>query len=710
MRLRRKVVLVAALLFAPLATAGQQPVPSPRSSPATPSAPAPAAAQNPTPRFRGGANLVRLDAYVTADGAAVTDLTADDFEVLEDNVPQRVESFELIRPRVPAPEAARVEPETVAESRAMASDRDARLFVLFMDIWHVHLDGSHRAQGPIVNLLDKVIGRDDMVGIMTPEMSARNLTLARRTRTLEGILKDNWFWGQRDQLITADPREREIEMCYSDAPRSPTEGIAEEIIHRRRERKTLDAIEELIVHLEGLREERKFVVMLSEGWLLPRRNDRLAVMVNGNIPRAAAIGVGPAGKLVSEDPRNPHNFESCERERQRLAADDLQMDFQSLLQRANRANVSFYAIDPRGLVAFDQDLSSRRALSPVADHARLGQRQTALRTLAETTDGIAVLNTSDTGAALERMVSDTGAYYLLGYYSTNTRLDGKFRKLTVRVKRPRAAVRARPGYLAPTEADAASSRVDALMNGAAPGHTTMPPGFAHALEGLAPVRGNVPIRVQAAAAPSRIWLTSELDASILKLPEWQQGGRAQVFFDHDRGGAPPVQVEVVLAPGQRTFNVSPPDGVALAPGRYVIRLQLTPKNGTLPMQTTVDVTVPASSALLSQSGLASRRGPSTGLQYIPTADARFRRTERLRLEVPRLATAGSVSARLLGRDAQPLGVAVTVSERLEDSGQLRMIVAEVVLAPLAQGDYVLEVTVDDGGRKESASYAFRLIP
>jgi VWFA-related protein len=715
MRLSRKVMLVAALLFAPLVTAGQQPVPSPPSIPAPPSAPSvpsdPSTRQHPRPRFRGGANLVRLDAYVTADGAAVTDLTAEDFEVLEDNVPQRVESFELIRPRAPAAEAARVEPETVAEARAMATDRDARLFVLFMDIWHVHIDGSHRAQGPIVNLLDKVIGRDDMVGIMTPEMSARNLTLARRTRTLEGILKDNWFWGQRDRLITADPREREIEMCYSDAPGSQTEGIAEEMIHRRRERKTLDAIEELIVHLEGLREERKFVVMLSEGWLLPRRNDRLAVMLNGNIPRAPEIGVGPAGKLVSEDPRNPHNFESCERERQRLAADDLQMDFQSLLQRANRANVSFYAIDPRGLVAFDQDLSSRRALSPVADHARLGQRQTALRTLAETTDGIAVLNTSDTGAALERMVSDTGAYYLLGYYSTNTRLDGKFRKLTVRViKRPRAAVRARPGYLAPTEADAASSRVDALMSGAAPGHTTMPPGFARALEGLAPIRGNVPIRVQTAAAPSRIWLTSELDASVLKLPEWQQGGRAQVFFDHDRGGAPPVQVEVALAPGQRTFNVSPPDGVALAPGRYVIRLQLTPKDGTLPMQTTVDVTVPPATALVSQSGLASRRGPSTGLQYIATADARFRRTERLRLEVPRLATAGSVSARLLGRDGQPLGVAVTVSERVEDSGQLRMIVAEVVLAPLAQGDYVLEVTVEDGGRKESASYAFRLIP
>jgi len=41
--------------------------------------------------------------------------------------------------------------------------------------------------------------------------------------------------------------------------------------------------------------------------------------------------------------------------------------------------------------------------------------------------------------ALERMVQDAGAYYLMGYYSTNTRLDGRFRRLTVRVKRPNVA-------------------------------------------------------------------------------------------------------------------------------------------------------------------------------------------------------------------------------------------------------------------------------
>ena len=51
------------------------------------------------PRFRAGANLVRVDAYVSVNGQAVTDLTADDFEVLEDDTPQKIENFELVRPR-----------------------------------------------------------------------------------------------------------------------------------------------------------------------------------------------------------------------------------------------------------------------------------------------------------------------------------------------------------------------------------------------------------------------------------------------------------------------------------------------------------------------------------------------------------------------------------------------------------------------------------
>jgi VWFA-related protein len=673
--------------------------------------PGDARAREQLPRFRGGANLVRVDAYVTADGAAVTDLTARDFEVLEDNVPQRVETFQLVRPRGPAPESERREPDTVAESREMAAAPDARVFVLFLDIWHVQLEGSYRAQGPITRLLDRLIGQDDLVGVMTPEMSARNVTLARRVSSIEAMLKTNWFWGQRNSLNTIDRREQEIELCYPEAGESA--GIAAAMIARRREGKTLNALEDLVIHLEGLREERKFVVLLTEGWLLSRPDQSLARALKGNGAPGSpqSLGTDPRGRLRIDGETRPGSglLDSCERERSMLAFADHDTVFRTLLQRANRANVSFYPLDARGLVVFDEPIGPKAPPPPSVDAARLRARHDNLRALALETDGFAIVDTGRIDEALAHVLEDAGPYYLLGYYSTNTKLDGRFRRLTVRVKRPGLRVRARPGYLAPTEAELASARVDGLMNGAPPGYSTRPPGVARALERLAPARGSVPVRAQAAAGAGRIWITTEFDQATLKLPEWQQGGRARVVFEHERGASAPVELDLAIEPGQRILSASPPEPAALAPGRYVVRLQLTPKSGTIPLQTTLDVVIPGGDALLGPGARVFRRGPSTGLQYQPTADARFRRTERLRLELARLVEGGGISARLLGRDGQPLAVPIAISERDSEPGG-STIVAELALAPFAQGEYVLEVTLEKDGKRESAAYAFRIVP
>ncbi len=705
MRFRLSAAAVLALALAGSISAQPQPAQPPAAPPG-----------EQQPRFRAGANLVRVDAYITLDGVAVTDLAQADFEVLEDNVPQQIESFQLVKPRGPAPANVVREPNTVAESREMARDPEARVFVVFMDVWHVQIEGSHRAQGPITRLLDRVIGQDDLVGVMTPDMSASTLTLARRTSTIEGMLKNNWFWGERNQINTSDPREREIETCYPDGPQSPTAGIAQEMIARRREGKTLGAIEDLVIHLEGIREERKFVVLLSEGWLLYEPNPQLARAIKQPgggtlIPGGPTpIGVDPRGRLAMDPQNSGSSMQSCERERSLLAFADHRQDFLNLIQRANRSNVSFYPLDARGLVVFDEPIGPRQPPPPFVDSARLTARYEGLRTLAVNTDGYAILNTNATDKALERILQDTGAYYLLGYYSTNTRLDGRFRRLTVRVKRPGVDVRSRPGYLAPTEAELASTRVNALMNGAAPGHTTIPPSISRALERLAPARGDVPLRVIAAAAPGGIWVTGELDAATLKSTEWQKGGVARVLFQHDRGNAPPVSADVSLAQGQKTFTLGAPADVKIAPGRYVIRVELRATGGTVPLQTTTEVTVPEDAWLVAGTGLALRRGPSTGLAYVATADARFRRTERLRFEVPRAAGEGTASARLVGRDGQPLGIPVTLGERVDDGSKQRLIVADLTLAPLAQGEYVLEVIVEHGDRKDGAAYGFRIVP
>ena len=78
-------------------------------------------------------------------------------------------------------------------------------------------------------------------------------------------------------------------------------------------------------------------------------------------------------------------------------------------------------------------------------------RLNSLRTLAEATDGLAIVDSNDLAGGLRRVVNDLSLYYLLGYYSSG-KLDGKFHSIKVRVKRPGVQVRARRGYLAATPA------------------------------------------------------------------------------------------------------------------------------------------------------------------------------------------------------------------------------------------------------------------
>ena len=118
-----------------------------------------------------------------------------------------------------------------------------------------------------------------------------------------------------------------------------------------------------------------------------------------------------------------------------------------LTEDANRNNASFYPVDPRGLEVFETDIGPEAPPSLTVDREMLRRRLDGLRTLADATDGMAVVDTNNLEKGLLRIADDLTSYYLLGYYSTNTRLDGQFRKITVKVKRPGVDVRARRGYV-----------------------------------------------------------------------------------------------------------------------------------------------------------------------------------------------------------------------------------------------------------------------
>lgn len=545
-------------------------------------------AQEQLPRFRAGANLVTVDAYFSKDGAAVTDLKPEDIEILEDDRPQAIESFRLIRARRQGSVTPPADPSSVAAERAAAEQPEARVFVLFFDQWHVSFEGSAKAAAPVSTFLNRVIGADDLVGVMTPDQPAGSLSLTRRTNAIDRMVRSTTEWNQRDRVGALDPREREIDLCYPDNdPRRPQyAGIAKEMIERRREQKTLRALDDLIAHLGNLREERKFVVLLSEGWVLFRQNERLGAVLD-SIPSAPGVGVVDGRVTAGANRPNGYDrtFESCERERSMLAFVDHGLELRQLSHRANRANVSFYVVDPRGLAAFDDPIGPMRPATPAQDRHRMADRQGGLRELAANTDGAVVINANDVKGGVARMMTDLNAYYLLRYYSSNTNLDGRFRRITVRVSRPGVRVRARTGYLAPGETEARAA-------------------------GVAPK---------------------------------------------------PVSLPAGVEPIVRTIALT-----------------------------------------------ALRRGPSTGLTYVRTTDARFRRTERLRIEVVLPAGASAVAGRLLSRQGQALPLVVTVSTQ-KTAGQT-VTTGDVTLAPLAIGEYVLELSYEVSGEQVRMPYIFRMVP
>ena len=108
-------------------------------------------------------------------------------------------------------------------------------------------------------------------------------------------------------------------------------------------------------------------------------------------------------------------------------------------------------------------------------------------------------------------------------------------------------------------------------------------------------------------------------------------------------------------------------------------------------------------------GVASRRGPSTGLKFVPSTDSDYRRTERLRFEVA-VDDVRATSGRLLGPTGTPLNLPVTITVRPDEATKQSVVVAELTLAALAPAEYELDLTIDEGGEKEIVTYRFGIVP
>jgi VWFA-related protein len=228
------------------------------------------------------------------------------------------------------------------------------------------------------------------------------------------------------------PRSKELEPSLAEAKRRQQFGDV--LIRIYREDLLMTSLENLVARLGALKDQRKNVLFFSEGWVPQGPRPELLDDVNELFPR---VGVGPDGRLGIGSRTSARDVTACDREVARLAPIDFRQRFHDMLAAASRANVSFYSVEVGGASRY----TSRGPIE-------------TLRTMAAATDGDTVLQlyNSDLTPGLRRIAEDLQAYYLLGYYSTNPALDGRFRKIEVKIPQPGVSLTARRGYLAANEA------------------------------------------------------------------------------------------------------------------------------------------------------------------------------------------------------------------------------------------------------------------
>ena len=406
--------LLGVLLLALLA-AGQQPQPASQASKAAP-------ASQKMLTFKASANLVIVNVGARdRSGKLIENLKAEDFQILEDEKPQKISVFEfqrLTQEYLPPPPPLAAAPAPVLPAFAQSMQitpslpgqirfRDRRLMVLLFDFTSMQPDDQIRAQKAAEKFLDQQMTTSDAVSIMAVSNSVQVLQDFTTDRDQLRRIIRAFSIGEGSEL--ADEAAVGDEETEADTGAAFTADEAEFNIFNT-DRK-LAALETAVKMLQSLPEKKALVYFSS--------------------------GVGRTG--VENDSQ-----------------------LRATINAAVRSNVSFYPIDARGLVAEapggNANVGSPRGTGLFTGGAqskrreRFHSQQETLTTLASDTGGKAMLDNNDLSMGIVQAQEDIGSYYILGYYSTNSALDGRFRRIRVKLL-PNATAKLdyRSGYYASKE-------------------------------------------------------------------------------------------------------------------------------------------------------------------------------------------------------------------------------------------------------------------
>ncbi|HYV25186.1 MAG TPA: VWA domain-containing protein [Pyrinomonadaceae bacterium] len=443
--MKRSRVIPTLLLLSCLVSAQ---TPKPKPTPASSTTEQPSQAETDRDVIKINANLVQVDAVVTRSGKQVTDLTADDFEILEDGKPQVITNFSYVSNVGAAPSAApmpgsrKARPLVPSVPRAITPENTHRTIALVVDDLGLSVISIARARNALRKFVNEQLEPNDLVAIVRTggEIGALQQFTTDHRMLLSAIDHIRYNPCSRMGTDVFDYSDRTCSMNMTD---------------------TLDALRYIIGGMASL-PGRKAMVLLSDNTPIDTREpgaapdsaSRLSPMGAGQAsadsvtaPGVSTGGTNSSGTGEVSDVRTTY-----------------EQDFKHVAELAIRGSVVIYTIDARGLaITFPTaaDTPPGRSITgwhPItartitrAFSATLSARSAAISSnreggglMAQETGGFTVGNSNSFG--LNRVYEDQQGYYLIGFRPTEETFDRKFHHISVRVKQSGFSVRSRKGF------------------------------------------------------------------------------------------------------------------------------------------------------------------------------------------------------------------------------------------------------------------------
>ena len=654
------------------------------------------------------AELVRVDVVVTDGTRPIAGLSREDFAVFEDGQPQEISQFEAFagrgrEAREPAPEPAE---KAIADGATAPPTRPGRHVVLAIDDLHISIGNLTRVKQALLDFVDRELEPgDDAAVVVTSgalgvtQQFTRDVGLIRQAISRISPKPPQSWPGvpfmtryQAELIEGGDPEaldlaveEIRLEGLMVTRPdevaRQKARSIFKEAEHYARA--ALGTLDNVVRSLTGL-PGRKLVVLVSDGFLL---------------------GLGASSERAD--------------------------DVRRVVDAATRAGVVAYALDARGLLATTETerpesyaplVTTRPGVRERFGRAAEQAERDGLHAVASGTGGFLVHGVNDLGAGLERIARDVETYYLLAYAPTNTRHDGKFREIEVRLPgRPDLEIRTRTGYFAPKDGEGSGGQGEGETPGARAARELL-----GALASLYP-HSAVPLRLAAdfvsqGSAGQQLVLCAHVDLAATRFRREGDSHHARLVFVgtvYDAAGAPAASLEpqaAGLGLSDAELQRAQREGLkyekvlALPPGAYEVRLAVRDEASGHLGSASARITLPdLSDGELRMAGPVLMRmlEPDPGVDDEATlrqvqARPRYGRGESLyfQLQVLNATTDGSGANRVAVQALVLQGADLKWSTQalLETRPQDSLppdFTGRVSLARLEPGDYQLRIVVTD---------------